>query len=172
VPGQFALWPVTQQALAYLTNERKRIPAAAKKSPLLLPTGRGEPYTAQHLANMWNRLLDRIQQDQEQRDFRRLGFKFIRKTAAQLVRGVSDGETTATFLCHRQAVATDNLADAYTRRDFSKVDQALGAVNAMLSPTMFNIVPEPFSQRRRLKGYAPAKRISKATPASVTATAR
>jgi hypothetical protein len=116
---------------------------------------------------------DRIQQDQEQRDFRRLGFKFIRKTAAQFVRDVSNGETTATFLCHRQNVATDNLADKYSRRDFSKVDRALGAVNTMLSPTVFNIVPEPFSTRRRLTDYAPAKRSSKSTmPAPAPAAAR
>ena len=67
-------------------------------------------------------------------EFRFLPFKFLRKTAAQLVRNVSDGETAGTFLCHGTPVKTDELADVYSRRDFRKVFAELTHVRTLLEP--------------------------------------
>jgi len=72
----------------------------------------------------------------------------LRKTAAQLVRNVSDGETAGTFLCHGTPVKTDELSDVYSRRDFSKVFAALANVRKLLEP-MFRRADASFSRPRK-----------------------
>jgi hypothetical protein len=57
-----------------------------------------------------------------------LPFKHLRKTAAQLVRNVSDGEIAGTFLSHGTPVASDELADRYSNRPFDRVSKALSLV--------------------------------------------
>ena len=74
-------------------------------------------------------------------------FKYLRKTAAQLIRNVSDGETAGTFLCHGTPVKTDELSDVYSRRDFTKVFAALANVRKLLEP-MFRRVDGSFSRPR------------------------
>ncbi len=56
----------------------------------------------------------------------------IRKTAADLIRRLSDGEVPGVFLCHGQPVRTDNLADVYTNRPFGKVFATLRKVEEHL----------------------------------------
>jgi len=50
-----------------------------------------------------------------------MSFCKLRKTAGNLIRDNSDGEIAGIFLCHGQAVKTDDLADVYTNRPFKKV---------------------------------------------------
>ena len=58
-------------------------------------------------------------------DFRTLSFGKLRKTAGNLIKRFSDGETAGVFLCHGTPVKTDALSDVYTNRDFAKVFAAI-----------------------------------------------
>lgn len=115
----------------------------------VLLSQRGQPMAEQRIANQWNKLLDRVTADHPK--FRRLPFKFLRKTSGQLIRNVADGETMGVFLCHGQPVRTDDLADVYSNRDFRKVASALERVRQQLDP-MFSAVADAFTQPRKKGG--------------------
>ena len=139
VYGEFALWPETVQALAWWQRIR------AAKGDLVMLTNRGRPYTRQRISNTWAALRDRIERETEQSPDWWLPFKHLRKTGAQFVRQVSDGEVAGVFLSHGQPVATDDLADAYTNRPFDKVAQALKQVREELEP-VFAAAPGAFEE--------------------------
>jgi hypothetical protein len=112
-------------------------------------TAGGEPVRETGIANAWNRLLARVLGDHP--GFRKLSFKHLRKTAGQLVRNIADGETAGVFLCHGRPVRSDDLLDAYTNRDFTKVHAALTKARDSLAP-MFAAAPDAFAAPRKLGG--------------------
>jgi integrase len=138
VPGVFALWPETAAAIAFYLRKRRSV--ASPNSDLMMITKNGHPFDRQQIARSWDRLLARVQADCP--DFRRLSFKHLRKTAGQLIRERSNGEIAGVFLCHGQAVATDNLADVYTNRPFDKVGATLEIVHRDLRPMFDAAKPE------------------------------
>jgi integrase len=140
VYAEFQLWPETQQALDWWQRVR---PA---KGDLVMLTDRGQPYTRQRISNAWTNLRKRIERDTGQAPGWWLPFKHLRKTAAQLVREVSDGEVAGVFLSHGQPVATDELADAYSNRPFDKVAAALEESRDKLA-AMFTAAPEAFTSK-------------------------
>lgn len=130
----------------------------ASESGVVLLTEDGSSYlkrTAsgnanQRIPNLWRFLISRIQKDHA--DFPFLSFKHLRKTAASLVREFGDGEIAAVFLCHGQAVRSDDLADVYTNRPFGKVYATLRKIEEFLKP-MFDETPEdPFPAKRKKGG--------------------
>ena len=153
VYGEFRLWPETVVALQWIARERSVVEPAGNKMVIL--TERGQPLAATRVANQWNGLMKRVRADHP--GVRFLPFKFLRKTAAQLIRDVSDGETAGTFLCHGTPVKTDALSDVYSRRDFQKVFDALAKVREQLEP-MFRGVGASFD-RPRSKGSANITRM-------------
>ena len=141
VYGEFALWPETIDCLRWLLSKRKT-ESCVKDSAFLIVSENGKPLTRIRIANMWNRLIRRIHQDDPA--FKRLSFKFLRKTSGQFVQDFSDGETAGVFMCRGQRVKTDDQIDRYTNRDFGKVFKANAAVRKFLQP-MFDAAPNPFS---------------------------
>jgi hypothetical protein len=156
VLGEFVLWTETVQALDWLRHTRPQ------HSDYAVVTEQGTTYSRQRIANMWNRLLDRVQKQKPH--FRRLSFKYLRKTAGQLVRDRSNGEITAVFLCHGQPVAGDELSDDYTNRPFDKVAETLDGVRCDLQP-MFDAVPDAF-QTQPLKRASRKRNARRAGAAS------
>ncbi|MGA2497437.1 MAG: tyrosine-type recombinase/integrase [Tepidisphaeraceae bacterium] len=130
VPGVFALWPETATAIDWFLRQRPTV--SGPDSEIMMITKNGHPFDRQRIAIAWMRLIDRVQAAQP--GFRRLSFKHLRKTAGQLVRDRSNGEIAGVFLCHGQAVATDDLADVYTNRPFDKVGATLAIVHRDLLP--------------------------------------
>jgi integrase len=121
VYGEWRLWPVTQELLATLPpNETKWLLVTRRGTPLIEPTKSN--FRGAYIPNRWATLLRRIREDHP--DFRRLSFNKLRKTAGNLIRQFADGEVAGVFLCHGQAVRTDDLADVYTNRPFDKVFKA------------------------------------------------
>lgn len=116
VLGQFLLWDITKKALG-----------EPKKSGLVFTTERGvgllEPtkgnYRGARIPNTWYRLLRRVKKFDS--GFKSLGFHHLRKTAGDLMRRFSDGETMAVFLCHGKPVKTDALASVYSNPVFERV---------------------------------------------------
>lgn len=116
VYGEFKLWAMTRQAIGTPT----------KKGPVFLTDG-GFSLIARTTGNnvsakipaAWYRLLNRVQKHHP--DFKRLGFHHLRKTAANEVRKLSDGETMGVFLRHGKPVKSDMLAGAYSNPVFTRV---------------------------------------------------
>lgn len=140
VYGEFVLWPETVRALHWVADHQRDVEPAGY--PFVLATINGSQLREIGIANQWNKLLNRVSKHQPA--FRRLSFKHLRKTSAQLVRNVADGETAGVFLCHGRPVRSDDLLDAYTNRDFSRVHAALAKVHEQLRP-MFATVDQAFT---------------------------
>ena len=113
-------------------------------------TGEGNAYTRQGTANAWERLRKRIHRQGVDVSWW-LPVKHVRKTAAQMVRDVSDGEVAGVILSHGNPVASDDLADAYSNRPFHRVAQALREVRETLTP-MFNAAPDAFTSSKLGRG--------------------
>jgi hypothetical protein len=128
-----AVWPETMRAIAWITTEHKRL--GHNTDGLVWMSERGNRPTSQHVANQWNKLLQRTTRNEASFNSS-LSFKYLRKTAGQLVREVSDGETAGVFLAHGTPVSSDDLLDAYTRRVFDRVFAANAAVRDLLSPML------------------------------------
>jgi integrase len=121
VYGEWKLWPITLELLAKLKpNDTPWLLVTGKGKQLIEPTESN--YRGPYIPNRWNYLTQRIRKDHP--GFRQLSFNKLRKTAGNLIRGFSDGEIAGVFLCHGQAVKTDDLADVYTNRPFGKVFEA------------------------------------------------
>lgn len=138
VYGEFPLWDHTQTALGWW---RKMRPPTG---PLVMTTSSGRALMRTEIANAWAKLRGRVERTSGTPADWWLPFKFLRKTAAQLVRQASDGEVAGTFLSHGQPVATDDLADRYSNRPFDRVARALQKVRSQLQP-MFDAAPEAFT---------------------------
>jgi len=157
VYGEHLLWPQTVTALQWAVNRRQRLGKMAADSPLLV-SDRGEPLFhetkggnySKRIQNLWQSgLLRRVRMDYP--DFRKLSFGKLRKTAGNLIKRFSDGETAGVFLCHGIPVKSDVLSDVYTNRDFAKVFAAIRKVQEHLQP-MFDAAPgnltkQPSNQR-------------------------
>ena len=143
VYGELLLWPETVNAIEWFVRQRQRTPAA---QDLMLVTEKGAGFSRQRISNAWNRLLDRVQRHDS--SFRRLSFKYLRKTAGQFVRESSNGEIAGVFLCHGKPVPSDDLADAYTNRPFDKVSEALRDVRKQLD-AIFDGMDDAFTKPRK-----------------------
>lgn len=136
-----SLWPETMKGIEWLGREQ----VEPKDNQWVLLTERGSRPTAQHIANTWNALLDRVQKDLP--DFRRLPYKHLRKTAYQLVLEAGGSSEVAGTFQGRGQLSSDEQADRYGRRLFSQVFDALGKVHDRLAP-MFATAPDAFTSSR------------------------
>jgi len=66
---------------------------------------------------------------------RRLSFKYLRKTGADMLRKLSDKDTSETYLAH----AERSMARHYSNPDYAKVDIALATLRSNLEP-MFSVI--------------------------------
>ncbi len=142
-----ALWPEMIQAIQW--NDEQRKGRGHNEGPWVLLTEKGNRPTAQHIANTWNRLVKRVQKDQP--DFRHLPFKFLRKTAYQLVKEASGSEEVAGAFQARGRLSSDQYASAYGRRLFGHVFEANLQVHEQLQP-MFAAAPDAFDGPRKRGG--------------------
>ena len=149
--GEFWMWPETKDLVAWLRERHKEIGA---DTDLLVIRRTGQPLvrltpngnTSNSAANLWNALTERIRKDHPA--FRRLSFNKLRKTGANIVRKLSDGETAGILLCHGKPVASDDQAEAYTDRPFHKVFAAQAKAREFLQP-MFDQPTKPTPAERR-----------------------
>ena len=143
VYGEHVLWPETIELLNWAKARRQEIAKASneklKPTDFILVRETGERlvnYTeagnrTDNASDSWKDVVKKIRQDHPA--FRYIPFKDWRKTASNLLKKVSDGETAGVFLHHGQSVAGDELADIYTDRDFDKVFAAQRKVRALLA---------------------------------------
>jgi len=151
VYGEHILFPHTVAGIEWALARRRQHPGFGPDARLLV-NGRGEPLdklTAggnpnMQIPNAFARLIRRVQESDEGKDFVRRPFKMLRKTAGDLIRRHSDGEVTAVFHCRGQAVRIDDLADAYTNRPFGKVFRAIQEIEQYLKPMFDAAGKQPF----------------------------
>ncbi len=147
VYGEFSLWPETVAALKWVIDKRKTI----DPHDLVLVNETGGKVSYTKISNTYKKIHKRIKKDLP--NFRCLPFKYLRKTAGQMVQDVSNGEVAAVFMSRGKRVVTDELIDRYTRRPFDKVFEALATVRVMLQP-MFDEGPAlPFNGDQKGKSY-------------------
>lgn len=147
VYGEHLLWSQTVTCVQWAKERRQKL-GGVKPDSLLIVSDRGEPLFheteggnyARRIQNLWyNGVVRRIRADHP--DFRKLSFGKLRKTAGNLIKRFSDGETAGVFLCHGTPVRTDALSDVYTNRDFAKVFAAIREVELYLKP-VFEAAPK------------------------------
>lgn len=149
VYGEHILFPQTKNGIEWALANRPRVAGVGPDERLLL-NDNGQPYDRpsksgnanQQITNRYGDLLKRIQDDKN--IIRKLSFGKLRKTAGDLIRRFSDGETAGVFLCHGQPVETDSLADVYSSRPFGKVFAAIRKVQEYLKPVFEAAGDEPF----------------------------
>ncbi|HAI13571.1 MAG TPA: hypothetical protein DCM28_17830, partial [Phycisphaerales bacterium] len=142
-----ALWSETISALNWLAQQRRRVEPGNEGWVLL--TEKGKQPNRQHFANAWNKLLNRIRQDKK--DFRKLPFKHLRKTAYQLVLEASGSQEIAGTFESRSQLSSDEYAEVYGRRLYERVFEANQKVHERLAP-MFASAPNAFTQPRTKGG--------------------
>ncbi len=130
VYGEVALWPETWAAIQSIRTQSTTV------SPLVLVDPGGTPYNRERITYCWKTLRNRINREADEPVAWWLSFKYLRKTAAQLIRNESDGEIAGVFLSHGKPVASDELADLYSNRPFHRVAEALGKVRKRLEPML------------------------------------
>lgn len=139
-----AIWPETRQALGWL--KKHQVAASAELAQWVVLNASGVRYTEGRIANTWAKLYERVKQDHG--EFRWLSFKFLRKTAYQLVLEAGGSEEVAGAFQGRSKISTDEYATSYGRRLFGHVHQANADVRERLRP-MFAAAPDAFSESPR-----------------------
>lgn len=150
VYGEWKLWDQTVDAIRWYMGIRPE----SKQTALVL-TEAGEPVLdqtnggnrAQTIPNTWARLTARVRK-LEDKNFKKLSFNKLRKTAIDAIRDLANGETAGVFACHGQPVPSDVLIDKYSNRKFLLVHDACVRWGERLAP-MFAAVPEPFVAAKR-----------------------
>jgi hypothetical protein len=72
-------------------------------------------------------------------------FRYLRKTAADMVRKLSDRDTSEAMLSH----SNDGMAKAYTNHDWQKLAVALRGLHRQLEPVLSVADVRPVIPRRR-----------------------
>jgi integrase len=119
VVGEFMLWETT---LKYLGERKPSGPVVTTKNGNSVASLTKSSNVSAIIPNSWNRLISRIQKSHP--DFERLPVKHLRKTAAQMILQVSDGETAGVFLQHGRPVESDRELPAYANPVFERVFRA------------------------------------------------
>jgi len=158
VYGEWKLWPVTVQALEWWQRQREQIEVVEGVTAYIVNQS-GKAYDTPTAANdrgvqipnMWRGLTETVRKDEAHKNFRRLSFGKLRKTAGNLIRRASSGELAGIFLCHGTPVSSDALLDFYTNRPFAKVFDAIDAVSEQLTH-IWSTVEDPFLAVRKKGG--------------------
>jgi len=119
VYGEFMLWDITEKAMGkrkkegfvFTTKNGKCLTGTTKKGNRIMT-----------IPNAWNRLFDRI--SKKHKDFKYLSFHNVRKSSANIIRKIADGETASVFLRHGEPVKKRKEVETYTTPAFEKVFEA------------------------------------------------
>ena len=164
IVGKYLLFQQTVQMLEWSMARRLRQPNPTPEQRLILNNNgmpldkqslRGNP--SRQIPNSFARLKQRIRDDENA--ISDLPFKYLRKTAGDLMRRFSDGEVAAVFLLHGQPVKADRLSDAYTNRPFGKVYEAIRRVEEFLQPVIAEVTGDPTLAQPQ--AYTPRRLIDK-----------
>lgn len=169
VYGEWLLWPLTEQAMEWVLERRKKQTRILKgdgkgreisygPTSLALLNDSGHSFTKptksgnpnHQLTNMWYRLLDRIQEAES--NFPRLPHETLRDTSANWIREEFGGEIAEVFLAHGSPLGSKSLVECYSNKPFGKVFTALQWLQEKLKPVFDSTPDNPFPVERKLGG--------------------
>lgn len=129
-------WPVWQETRTLAKTEFDKIPAKR-----------------QDIANRWTRLLDRVTKDLP--TFKRLSFKWIRKSGSSFIRKMGDGELASLYISHGEGSSTDDdLLEIYATARWDDLANVLNRFHEALQP-MFT------QQTTTARTYIPLTKIDR-----------
>jgi len=129
VYGEWKLWPETAAVIQKaMQNAGVSVLASKAGKPLIGKTKGGNK--GARILNIWRALFRKVWKVEP--TFRYLPFKHLRKTSADLIRQVADGELAGVHLCHGQPVKSDALSEIYSNRPFSKLFKAQDDLRQLL----------------------------------------
>lgn len=112
----FSSWPVWEETKALAETEFSNLPKRR-----------------QHIYSQWERLTARIRK--EVPEFKKLPFKWLRKTGTTLIQKISSGEIAKIYLSHGGGANTsDKLLGVYAEKDWEKLANAVQTLRTMLLP--------------------------------------
>lgn len=132
VYGELAMWAETEAGLQWAKTDDKQWAVVSEN---------GNPLTYSRISNVWNNLLRRVRKDNP--SFRFLSFKYLRKTAAQMIQALSNHYVASVFLFHGKRAADGQLT-AYTNADYQLVFDAQAKMRIQLQP-IFEAIQDPFA---------------------------
>jgi hypothetical protein len=100
-------------------------------------------------ANVWNRLIKRVQKSQP--DFPRLPFGSLRDTLPDVIRHRYSDDLASLCLCHGSPSKADSLLECYSNKPFGKLHSAIRELENHFKP-VFDAVDDPFDKS---KNYLP-----------------
>ena len=169
------MWPETILAIEWwqtqrnLIEERYRNNATRNSLPfeestkgMFFITSAGKPIAEKNrrtgrIPNSWNSLIDRIQA--HTKEFKRLSFKYLRKTGSSFVRELSTRELAKAYLSQGQPAGENDDVEAYANLPYQQLFDVLDDVYFLLKP-VWAAVDDPFPAGRKLGGkvnVAPAQ---------------
>lgn len=153
VLGEYVLWDLT---LKYLGPRKSSgLVVTTKNGNSVDHKTRGNNISA-IVPNSWNKLISRVRKAHP--DFERLPVKHLRKTGAQMIQDVSDGETASVFLQHGKPVPMDRELPSYTNPVFRKVFIALEKVWENLKDIFIDTEPAELPRKLTLQQITEIRR--------------
>ena len=167
VLGTWKLWPATVTGIEWWLHERARLAANYEVAKTVddisfkesakgrfFVTSQGKPFAEKNrrtgkIPNSWNSLIGRIQN--EIPDFKRLSFKYLRKTGSSFIREEGSGELARVYLSHGKPYEKDENLEVYANRPYRQMFEVLDTFNEQLAP-VWALVEEPFPAGRKLGG--------------------
>ena len=157
------LWPQTVAGLKWVLEERRQqnVPKPEYQDIVFL-TDRGKPLwnhtkkgnASNGVANIWNRLIQRIQKDDE--DFPTYSFNKLRKTSATRILKIADAAAASMILAHG-TISDDKLLECYVQIPWQKLFKAQEQFAAELGDVLNAGNPNPWQPAA--KNYIGLKKV-------------
>jgi hypothetical protein len=157
------LWPQTVAGLRWvLERRRKQKILKPEYEEIVFVSDRGKPLwhhtpkgnSSNGIANIWNRLIERVRKDDEQ--FPAYSFNKLRKTAATRILQIADAATASMALAHG-TISEDKLLENYARLPWKRLFKAQRKLAAKLADVLDAGSPNPWEAAPR--NYIGLKRV-------------
>jgi hypothetical protein len=130
VYGEHWLWPQVADAVLPFLDGRAMLPVDRNGNPWY-KTHRSNPQTL--FFDWWNKLLDKVQKQEQNAKFPRLPFGSLRDTLPNVLRARYSDEIASMALQHGQ-IGDDDLLKCYANTPFAKLFQATQELTGFFKP--------------------------------------
>ncbi|MCE9562136.1 MAG: hypothetical protein K8U57_08785 [Planctomycetes bacterium] len=151
--GQWILWPEVVEFARWAIKRAEQLNAK-----LLFVWDNGSPMYDEEsqnpqirFANLWNRLLDRVQKSQP--DFLRLPFGSLRDTLPDVLRQRYTDDLASLCLAHGSPSKADTLLECYANKPFGRLHTAIRELRAYFAP-VFATVVDPLDETKHYLSFA------------------
>jgi hypothetical protein len=145
--GEWLLWPATVEMSLWAIERAENLDT---KLVFVWDTGlpvynEASANPQASFANMWYRLIKRVQKSQP--DFPRLPFGSLRDTLPDVIRHRYSDDLASLCLCHGSPSKADSLLECYSNKPFGRLHTAIRELESHFSP-VFDAVEDPFDKSK------------------------